>query len=167
MFSGIQTKIILALGVAILIIGGLSGLYFWYSQDKIDILQKNNAKLTTAVELQEATINTIIKTVKNQNQQLLNLQNGISAAETRRRDLEMMIQQLDIQAMARKDRNGLELEINKQTSNMFNELTRLTSPNTIIVPTETPTVATPPIPRAPTSSSNNQPPPRPPAGKIK
>ena len=166
MFATIQSKLTLALFVVILVIGGISGLYFWYSQKKIDTLQENNAKLETAVKEQKETIETIVKTVKNQNQQLLTLQNGVSAAEARRRDLEAMIQQMDIHALDKKDRLGLETELNKETNDMFNNMNRLTIPGTVFVP-NTPGNTPPPTDKKPSPNTSNQPPPRPPAGKTK
>lgn len=131
MFSTIQSKIILAMGVAIVLLGAAGYLYWRWSDNEIRTLEKNNAKLEDAVKLQKDTIKALDDAQVKQAGEILRLQLNQNAADTNYRDDVTNIYQIDIPAMSRKDLKATEDKINADTRRMLNEIETATQPVTL------------------------------------
>lgn len=134
MFSSIQSKIILAAGVVIALLGVIGYFYWSWSQDEIQTLTKNNAILTTSVKIQKETIEDLQKYAVIQKREIEMLQEQTNNAETRRRDLENKLRQLNIEASARNNRSELENKLNAQSLQIFSDIESITTPTPIEVP---------------------------------
>jgi hypothetical protein len=111
--------------VFIAIIAVMCGGFYWYfnwSQERIAILQENNAKLTVAVEEQKQTIAAIQKHAEEQAQQMNELQKGLNEANSARRDLEEKFLKFDLEQLARKDSQDLERKMNNATDRAFRQI---------------------------------------------
>ncbi len=159
MFSGIQSYVIMALVIMLVIMSGVSYWYFSYSQQQIGTLRENAAKLEQAVQTQQQTIQAQQEAQERSNREVLLLQNRLSGAERTRRDLEVRLRQQNLEAQARTRRQDTERDINQQMQSQWTAFEQLSG--------FTPTPAASP-PAAPTHvrsnrmSSDPQPPPRPP-----
>ena len=128
MFSGIQSKIMLAMGVAIAILG-IAGYFYWsWSQSEIRTLEKNNAKLEDAVKLQKDTIKSLEAAAAKQSEAILRLQVNQNAADTNYRNDVNTIYQINIPEMARKDIKAAEDRMNADTARMLNDIEAITQP---------------------------------------
>jgi len=134
MFSGIQSKIILAGGVVIALLGVIGYFYWSWSQDEIQTLTKNNAILTTSVKIQKDTIADLQNYAAIQKREIELLQDQTNNAETRRRDLENKLRQLNIEASARNNRSELENKINAQSLQIFSDIESITNSSQTEVP---------------------------------
>lgn len=149
MFSGIQTKIILA-QVALLLIVLAGGYWYWtWSQNRIQTLVAQTTQLQSAVNTQQQTIQTLERHARDTAERMNQLQTDLAGADTRRRDLESRIRRLNLQSMGRSDAADLERRINEQTQEVFTDLERVTTPGAR--PRTNP--ATPVTPRPPVRES--------------
>lgn len=123
---GLGLKISAALLLVILVLLGGFYWYFKYSQDKIDILTANVAKLESAVRLNEETIKAMKAKSEEQAQQVVELQQGLNEANTARKDLEAKFRKYDLNALARTDSKALELRMNRATEKVWKDLETLT-----------------------------------------
>ncbi len=183
MFSGISSKVILIQFVLMLAMVGAGYWYFQHSQAVIAALHEDKAKLETAVKVQEETIAAQQAAAQRQNAENLRLQQSLSDAESRRRDLETTIRRRNLEAMARANSADLEQRMNRATVQAFRDIENITRPRDRPVeqptsrpqgtqPTSEPSQASatpPPSVAQPNTAqpntsqpSNIQPPPRPP-----
>lgn len=156
MFSSLESKFILVLGVVIALMGGLGYLYFNYAQGQISTLTSNNAKLNDAVKLQTAAINSLQSAMQKQNAALSTLQTQSNTAETQRRALENQFNTNTIASQAATNRAQTETKMNLDTSGMFKDIETTTqgyAGTGVVTP-----------PPAPKTGSNAMPPPAPPKG---
>jgi chromosome segregation ATPase len=103
----------------------MGGAFYWYfnwSQERIALLQENNAKLTVAVEEQKQAIAAIQKHAEEQAQQMNELQKGLNEANSARRDLEEKFLKFDLEQLARKDSQDLERKMNNATDRAFRQI---------------------------------------------
>ena len=128
MFSGIQSKIMLAMGVAIAILG-IAGYFYWsWSQNEIRTLEKNNAKLEDAVRLQKETIKSLEAAAVKQSEEILRLQVNQNAADTNYRNDVNNIYQTNIPELARQNLKAAEDKMNADTARMLNDIELITQP---------------------------------------
>lgn len=123
---GLGFKISAALCLVILLMLGGFYWYFKYSQDKIDVLTANNAKLETAVKINEATIKVMKDKAAQQAQQVVELQQGLNEANTARKELEQKFRKHDLEALARENSKALELRMNRATQRVWEDLEIIT-----------------------------------------
>jgi hypothetical protein len=131
---GIGFKISAVLGIVILLLLGGFYWYFRYSQDQIGTLVANNAKLETAVKLNEETIKVMRDKAEQQAQQVVELQQGLNEANIARKELEAKFRRHDLDAIARANSKALELRMNRATEKVWRDLETLTGkpqPSTI------------------------------------
>jgi len=119
-------KIAAVMGVVILVLLGGFYAYFKYSQDRIQVLMADNAKLETAVKLNEETIKVMRARAEQQAKQVVELQQGLNAANAARKDLEKKFREHDLEALARENSKALELRMNRATSRVWEDLETIT-----------------------------------------
>jgi len=128
MLSGIMGKVVL---IQFAVMACMVGLGYWYytsSQDTIMQLNKDKAKLETAVQLQEQTIAAQKQAAERQNAAMFELQQSLANAEITRRELETKLRKADLQAMARNNAGDLEAKVNRATTQAFRDIETVTSP---------------------------------------
>jgi hypothetical protein len=138
MFSGIMSKVVLIQFAVIVCMVGLGYMYYTHSQDTIQKLNQNNAKLETAIQMQEQTIAAQKDAVQKQNAAMFVLQQRLSDAEIKRKDLEARLRRADLQAMARNNAADLEARINRATVQAFRDIETVTAPKDRLAPPAAP-----------------------------
>lgn len=128
MFSGIQSKIMLAMGVVIALLGIAGYIYWSWSQNKIDVLERNNAKLQTTVNIQKETIKSLQDAQIKQANEIIRLQLNQNSAETNYRNDVNNITQFDIPAAARQNIKATEDRMNFDTQKLMQEIQAITMP---------------------------------------
>lgn len=128
MFSGIQSKIILAMGVVIMLLGAAGYFYWRWSDHEIRTLEKNNAKLESAVKIQKDTIKALEDAAAKQSAEILRLQLNQTSADTNYRNDVNSIYQTNIPELARQNIKATEDKINADTQRMLNEIEAITQP---------------------------------------
>ena len=123
---GLGFKISAALCLVIILMSVGFYWYFKYSQDKIDVLVANAAKIETAVKLNEEAIKAMKAKSEQQAQQVVELQQGLNDANTARKELEAKFRKYDLNALARADSQALELRMNRATEKVWKDLEILT-----------------------------------------
>lgn len=151
MFSGIQTKIILA-QVALLLLVFAGGYWYWsWSQNRISTLVAQTTQLQSAVNTQQQTIQTLEQHARQTAERMNQLQTDLAGADTRRRELENRIRRMNLQALGRSDAADLERRINEQTQQVFTDLENMTVPGGRTP--QTPRGTNTPAPRPPVRES--------------
>ena len=112
----------------------LGGFYFYFnwSQNKIQTLEGNNAKITAAVEEQKKTIDSLQTFYKKQNDNIIELQNSLQQANDEKAQLENKFLKHDLEALARKDPKAIELRINKATIKAFRDIETFTGAHNVV-----------------------------------
>ena len=128
MFSGIQSKIMLAMGVVIVLLGAAGYFYWKWSDHEIRTLEKNNAKLEDAVRLQKETIKSLEDAQAKQSEEILRLQINQNSADTNYRNDVTTIYRTDIPYIARKNIKEAEDRLNGDMNRMLNEIEAITQP---------------------------------------
>ena len=119
--------------IFILLLGIIVGAFYWYfnySQNEINTLEQNMAKLTEAVQIQQQAAQDQLTFEKQQNLNLATLQAQLQDANKVRTDLENEFLNTDINIQARKNAQALEDKMNKETAAALKALEDIT-----IVPT--------------------------------
>lgn len=128
MFSAIQSKIMLAMGVVIVLLGAAGYFYWRWSDNEIRTLEKNNAKLEDAVKVQKETIKALEAAQLKQADEILRLQLNQNAAETNYRNDVNNFTQFDIPAAARQNIKATEDRMNFDTRKLMQEIQAITMP---------------------------------------
>ena len=114
--------------VMILVLGVVGGTgYMAYSeykdmQERIGVLRENNAKLETALETSEASINNLQSTMESLAEANRTLQSDLQKAEKYGDDLRNKLRQLDLVQDAIKDAAKLEGKMNGATAKLWREI---------------------------------------------
>lgn len=106
----------------VLALVGIGYWYFTYSQDKIQTLEANQAKLLAAVTEQTNTINSLQKFMNDQAANISNLQSSMSDAEAAKAKTETQVNQDDLAGLARKNPSDLEKRINDDSKKALQDL---------------------------------------------
>jgi len=154
------SKITLVLVIALVIVVGSSAAYFRWSQARINDLVADNSKLTVAIKVQEATINTLQQSAERQAGEIFSLQQNVAAAEQERRTPEGKLRKLNLQMMARNNAAELESRINQATARAFGDIETLTRSGH--TPAQSSSTASRDASAATPPPEGSQPPPRPP-----
>jgi len=106
--------------VMFMLLLGAGGIGYWYYNDtqaRMAILQENNAKLNTAVELNEQTISSLEKDYANASSELASLNEAYTAIRRQNQQLADKLQQIDLTAAAIANAEGIERAVNRGTEN--------------------------------------------------
>lgn len=108
-----STKIYLILGAVMLTILGAFYWYFHWSQNELAVLRENNAKLETAVQIQEQTIKKLQEDFKRQAEILGEVNDNFAKSQEEARKLSDKLMKHDIGHLAEKKPGLMENRINK------------------------------------------------------
>jgi len=106
--------------VMFMLLLGAGGIGYWYYNDtqaRMAILQENNAKLNTAVELNEQTISSLEQDYANASSELASLNEAYTAIRRQNQQLADKLQQIDLTAAAIANAEGIERAVNRGTEN--------------------------------------------------
>ena len=106
--------------VMFLLLLGAGGIGYWYyndPQERLAILTSNNAKLNTAVELNEQTISSLEIDYAKASSELATLNEQYSAIRRQNQALADKLQQIDLTAAAIANADGIERAVNRGTKN--------------------------------------------------
>ena len=106
--------------VMFMLLLGAGGICYWYYNDtqaRMAILQENNAKLNTAVELNEQTISSLEQDYANASSELASLNEAYTAIRRQNQQLADKLQQIDLTAAAIANAEGIERAVNRGTEN--------------------------------------------------
>ena len=106
--------------VMFLLLLGAGGIGYWYyndTQERLAILTSNNAKLNTAVELNEQTISSLEIDYAKASSELATLNEQYSAIRRQNQALADKLQQIDLTAAAIANADGIERAVNRGTKN--------------------------------------------------
>lgn len=132
--NGMGLKIAAVLVVVMLVMTGGFYAYFKYSQDRIQTLMADNAKLETAVKTNEETIKVMKDRAERQAQQVVDLQKGLNEANVARKELEQKFRRHDLDALARENSKALEDRMNRATMKVWRDLEAITGGNPAPMP---------------------------------
>lgn len=127
MFSTIQSYIMAGLGIALVVICGLFYWYFDHSQDKIAILNQNQAKLEGAVAQQKDFIEDLQRQAEKQNKSIIQLNKDQILAEKEKEGLLATLRKHNLEALAKAKPGLVEERINDATRKRFREIENDTS----------------------------------------
>ena len=99
---------------------GFGGIGYWYyndTQERLAILTSNNAKLDTAVELNEQTISSLEQDYAKASSELATLNEQYTAIRRQNQALADKLQQIDLTAAAIANAEGIESAVNRGTLN--------------------------------------------------
>ena len=106
--------------VMFMLLLGAGGIGYWYYNDtqaRMAILQENNAKLNTAVELNEQTISSLENDYAKASDELASLNEAYTAIRRQNQRLADKLQEIDLTAAAIANAEGIERAVNRGTEN--------------------------------------------------
>ena len=106
--------------VMFMLLLGAGGIGYWYyndTQERLAILTSNNAKLNTAVELNEQTISSLEQDYAKASSELATLNEQYTAIRRQNQALADKLQQIDLTAAAIANAEGIERAVNRGTLN--------------------------------------------------
>jgi hypothetical protein len=118
----------------------LCGVFYWYyndTQERIAILNANNAKLETAVQISESSIATLQNDAIRNAELSVQLQQELQKAEQYGDELRATLQKHNLTALAQKKPGLIENRMQNATDNLWDDLRSLTDPNGVQQPTGT------------------------------
>lgn len=127
LFGSLNAKLALAAAVAAVLLGGIGYWYFTYTNSEIHTLEANNAQLTAAIQMQNATIKSLQDNARQQALQLTDLQNNLNNADTRERALLNSLNKTNINDLANKDNATASNLLNSTTSDLFRSIEKTTN----------------------------------------
>ena len=122
-------KVYLLIVVLGLVGGVVYGGYYYYrdTQSRIQILTTNNAKLETAKQQQDATIQAMVKSAQKIRGLNKKLTTELQQAEKYRNDLIDKLRKHDLTRLSQKKPSLVEKKINNGTKKLFKQLEDLTA----------------------------------------
>ena len=106
--------------VMFMLLLGAGGIGYWYyndTQERLAILTSNNAKLNTAVELNEQTISSLEQDYAKASSELATLNEQYISIRRQNQELADKLQQIDLTAAAIANAEGIERAVNRGTEN--------------------------------------------------
>ena len=106
--------------VMFMLLLGAGGIGYWYYNDtqaRMAILQENNAKLNTAVELNEQTISSLETDYAKASSELASLNEAYTAIRRQNQRLADKLQEIDLTAAAIANAESIEKAVNRGTVN--------------------------------------------------
>ena len=113
----------------------LCGVFYWYyndTQERIAILNANNAKLETAVQISEASIATLQNNAIRNAELNVQLQQELQKAEQYGDELRATLQKHNLTALAQKKPGLIENRMQNATDSLWNDLRGITDPNGVL-----------------------------------
>lgn len=98
----------------------MGGIGYWYyksSQATIATLTENNAKLTTAVETQEAAISSLQESYRRANEQLKETNKQLADSRRQNQRLSNKLANIDLGIIALENPEGIQRAVNNGTAN--------------------------------------------------
>ena len=114
------------------LLGGVGyGAYYYYkdTQQRIQTLSENNAKLEVAAQLQEETINTMIEDREKLAELNKGLQKDLQTAESYGDQLRATLQKHNLTHLANKRPSHIERKMQNATNRLWDCLADITDPN--------------------------------------
>ena len=118
------------------LLGGVGyGAYYYYkdTQQRIQTLSENNAKLEVAAQLQEETINTMIEDREKFEEINRELQKELQTAERYGDQLRATLQKHNLTHLANKRPSYIEKKMQNATNRLWDCLADITNPNGVFV----------------------------------
>ena len=115
----------------------LCGVFYWYyndTQERIAILNANNAKLETAVQISESSIATLQNDAIRNAELNVQLQQELQQAEKYGDELRATLQKHNLTALARKRPGLIENRMQNATDSLWDDLRGITDPNGVQQP---------------------------------
>ncbi len=115
----------------------LCGVFYWYyndTQERIAILNANNAKLETAVQISESSIATLQADAIRNAELNVQLQQELQRAEQYGDELRATLQKHNLTALAQKKPGLIENRMQNATDNLWDDLRGITDPNGVQQP---------------------------------
>ena len=115
----------------------LCGVFYWYyndTQERIAILNENNAKLEVAIQVSEASITTLQNNAIRNAELNVQLQQELQRAEQYGDELRATLQRHNLTALARKKPGLIENRMQNATDNLWDDLRGITDPNGVQQP---------------------------------
>ena len=106
--------------VMFMLLLGAGGIGYWYyndTQERLAILTSNNAKLNTAVELNEQTISSLEQDYAKASSELATLNEQYVSIRRQNQRLADKLQEIDLTAAAIANAEGIERAVNRGTVN--------------------------------------------------
>ena len=103
-----------------LIMCAMGGIGYWYyndTQERMAILQENNAKLEIAVETNEQALESLQADYANAQDEIASLNNAYTAIRRQNQKLADKLQEIDLTAAAIANAEGIERAVNRGTEN--------------------------------------------------
>jgi septal ring factor EnvC (AmiA/AmiB activator) len=107
-------------GVMFLIMCAMGGIGYWYyndTQERMAILQENNAKLEIAVETNEQALESLQEDYASAQNEIASLNNAYTAIRRQNQKLADKLQEIDLTAAAIANAEGIERAVNRGTEN--------------------------------------------------
>ena len=107
-------------GIMFIIMCAMGGLGYWYyndTQERMAILQENNAKLETAIQTSEAALESVQADYARASSELNALNAEYAAIRRQNQELADKLQNLDLTAAALANPAGIERAVNRGTEN--------------------------------------------------
>jgi hypothetical protein len=115
----------------------LCGVFYWYyndTQERIAILNANNAKLETAVQISESSIATLQNDAIRNAELNVQLQQELQRAEQYGDELRATLQKHNLTALAQKKPGLIENRMQDATDSLWDDLRGVTDPNGVQQP---------------------------------
>jgi len=115
----------------------LCGVFYWYyndTQERIAILNANNAKLETAVQISESSIATLQNDAIRNAELNVQLQQELQRAEQYGDELRATLQKHNLTALAQKKPGLIENRMQDATDSLWDDLRGITDPNGVQQP---------------------------------
>jgi septal ring factor EnvC (AmiA/AmiB activator) len=106
--------------VMFMLLLGVGGIGYWYyndTQQRMAILQENNAKLNTAIQLNEETISSLEQDYEKASGELASLNEAYTAIRRQNQQLADKLQKIDLTAAAIANAEGIERAVNRGSEN--------------------------------------------------
>ncbi len=113
----------------------LCGVFYWYyndTQERIAILNANNAKLETAVAISEESISTMRRDAVRNAELNVQLQQELQKSEQYGDELRATLQKHNLTALAQKKPGLIENRMQNATDSLWNDLRGITDPNGVL-----------------------------------
>ena len=127
-------KLAFASAAMMLVLCGVFYVYYNDTQERIAILNANNAKLETAVQISEASIATLQNNAIRNAELNVQLQQELQKAEKYGDELRATLQKHNLTALAQKKPGLIENRMQNATDNLWDSLRGITDPNGVQQP---------------------------------
>ena len=127
-------KLAFASAAMMLVLCGVFYVYYNDTQERIAILNANNAKLETAVAISEESISTMRRDAVRNAELNVQLQQELQKAEKYGDELRATLQKHNLTALAQKKPGLIENRMQNATDNLWDSLRGITDPNGVQQP---------------------------------